>query len=292
MFRPIWKTTPKFCQSLRSTAHVFYIISFLAIIICSIPLFAKNQYKTSTLLKLFYAEFHSNALLYASIAIMGSTTPMIIFLLCDVIIGTLRSALIQLYRLGTILCPCAIIILCAVPNNSLSVLIFAFTSQSILHLSGFLARIYVYGNEKWPFHSAVIVLILWSSVLCLRMQMLLFEFSFSFFVIETLLSVLGLVIYTFHFFKWIIHIVQQLKNNGELSIEEYIGTKNAVILMIAVIIRFIVTGILEHSNASGSLVILLVSQNLASLLVVVLHEYVLRNRVSRMEVSACNEIVL
>ena len=79
--------------------------------------------------------------------------------------------------------------------------------------------------------------------------------------------------------------MKQLKKNGEMSIEEFSVTKNAVILIVAVIIRIIVTITLESSKATGCLVTSLITQNLAVLLVVVVHEYVLHSQVARMEVS-------
>ena len=263
----------------------FYYISFIAVAICSAPLFAKSEYSSSVKFDLYIADISSKALLYATIAIMGSVTPMIIFLFCDILVGTLRAALIQFYRLATILTPCSLIIFFAVPNSSIPVLAFAFTAQSILHLCGFLGRIYSYGNKMWSFRTTVTIMLLWTSALCLRMQMLLFEWNFYFFVIETLLCVIGLVIYSFYFLKWIVFIMKQLKKNGEMSIEEFSVTKNAVILIVAVIIRIIVTITLESSKATGCLVTSLITQNLAVLLVVVVHEYVLHSQVARMEVS-------
>jgi len=101
---------------------------------------------------------------------------------------------------------------------------------------------------------------------------------------ELVCSAAGFFIFSYYSYKWIVHVISQYRKNRELNIDEFTCTKNVVILYLALIIRFVVTVSYELKSFSGSLVTLLVTQNVAALLVVVLHEYVLRRKVTQMEV--------
>ena len=289
-------------ENVLFSSNPFYIISFLAVCGCSIPFFLLNGKNsnngvtgddTSALMhKLFSVELNSRALLFASIAIMGSVTPMIIFLFCDLMLGTIRTAFIRFYRLATIFFPCLLIASYAIPFNSEVMLAFAVTIQTILHLCGFIVRIHTYGFKIWSFRVSVTILILWTIALCIQMNQFLFLENFYFQLGELLCSIVGFVVFLYCARNWVEHLAVQYQKNRVLSIEEFTCTKNVVILCLAFIIQFTAMVSYQVQIFSGFLVLLLLTQNFAALLVVVLHEYVLRSKITHMEVIATFIILL
>jgi len=278
-------------ENLLCSLDPFYLISLLAVFTCTIPFFLLREDNSisvdssTVILKLFSIDLNSKSLLYASICIMGSVTPMIIFLFCDLFFGTIRAAFIRFYRLATIFFPCSLIIFFAIPLNSIVLLAFAFTAQTILHLCGFIVRILSNGKKVWSFRTNMSILVMWTAALCLQMQQLLFLDNIYFEVGELVCSIIGFIIFSYYSYKWMVHVTSQYKKNRELSIDEFTCTKNVVILYLALIIRFVVAVSYELGSIPGSLVTLLVTQNAAALLVVVLHEYVLRSKLVQMEVT-------
>ena len=116
----------------------------------------------------------------------------------------------------------------------------------------------------------------------MRMQQFFFGYNEFLLAFEILFTISGLLLFMYKSSKWIYYVLMQYRLQGEMTIEEFTCTKNIIILFVTVLVRLIVT--FCNSNTNNTLVVLLVTQNFAALLVLVLHEYVLRSRVTRMEV--------
>ena len=269
---------------------LFYLISLAAVVCCAFAFVLRGAHSkyvddsSSVILQLFSMALGSNSLLYVTIAIMGSAVPMIIFLFCDLLLCTIYAAYIRFYRLATILFPCSLIIFIAIPSNNVVVLAFAVTTQTIFHLCGFIVRIHSYGIPVRSFRINITILILWTTALCLQINQLVISRNIYFELGELICFIIGFIIFSYSSWKWIIHVAKQYRKNKNLSLEEFTCTKNVVILYVALIIRFVVIILCKHRNVPGSIVVILATQNIAALLVVVLHEYVLRSRVTQMEV--------
>ena len=264
----------------------FYIVGFLAALVCSIPLFTGvTKLKYIGVSDAGNVEMKFDGLRDAIFAIFGSVTPMIVFLLCDIVTGTMQTAFTRLYRLMTILIPCLVIIFVAIPLQNVGILAFSFQSQAIFHLCGFLVRIHTCGAKIWNFSSTMIIMLLWTAAICQRMLQTFVCSSCSEFIIgEAICFMLGFTIYSRKSFLSFQYSITQYKKNGKLTYEEFCCLKNVVVLSIAIFIRLIVTVLAQREDFVSNLVALFLSQNFATLLVIALHEYALSRKVAKMEV--------
>ena len=272
----------------------FYLIAFLGTFVNIIPFFLKFSVCNDSLSSemLYPGNVHVPSLIHslffrdAVVLTIGSVIPIAMFLCCDIITGTLVLASTKCYRLFSIVIPCLLILLSGIPNENIGIVVFAIQTQKLLQICGFLVRSHSCGSSIWKFHPTFLTTVIWSTACCVNAMMPYVCTSIIYYrMIVGMLEAIGLCIYSYYGFKWTMYIYQQHKMKRKINYDEYSCTKNVVLLFVVILINICVKFVPNFKYACP---IELIIQNLATLLVIMLHEYVVGRRATKMQVSCFN----
>jgi len=265
---------------MQQTINLFllYATAYLGGVICWLPFLLSWRANLSD-------EINPRSFAGPSYIILGLTIPVTIHLACDIIAGTYTAALTRCHRLFSILIPCLVLLCHALPKNDVNAIFAIAHSQAILLLSGFVIRSHTCGRDIWRIGSSLFVLFCWASYNAAELyslyainseaQQALYLFSWIF---ETLF--LLFVIYkSISWFTWALPLYLEVRM---ININQFSCTKNVIILNTVTILELIFHACMSNENyAISSLFVF----NLGTLLVIVLHDYVIAREAAKIKVN-------
>ena len=265
----------------------FYIVTVFISLVSSVPILLGIPWCIGDQSELGYKTLHkvvaSSELYDITVAILGSVTPMVIFVICDIVHGNLPSFK-RCYRLLCMIIPCIIILLIAIPQENEILLATAVESQSIFHLGAFFALIFRSGGNHWTYNSTVTIQILWSVTLCLKLFRAVTCQTIWILLLIDSFFLMGMFIMIYKIYYWLRAKISIYVEYRKLSSDDYECGINILGLLIVAALRSILDLAMERSNPSFCFMFHLISQNFMVLIVIVLDEYELGRRITKLQV--------
>jgi len=255
---------------------LLYFAAYVGSIACWIP--CLSLWETNKLIS-------SKNVAVPSYIILGMTIPVFIHLVCDIFARTYTAAFTRCYRLFSILLPCLIISFYAVPNKYVSAIFAVVHSQAILVVSGFIIRSHTCGGEVWTISSALLLLCSWvlfKSAELYSLHDISTDATKALNTTSWISVSVCILLLLYKSIVWFSRAVPLYLKVKAVDINQFSCSKNVIILNAVIFFD-----VLLHNCVSLERYIIatLLLYNMGTLLVIVLHDYVVAREAAKVKVS-------